>query len=133
MHHHPISTFGTSVPLLPTGHEDLEGWAYRRARSCEATLSPMEVEDAGEEGVDVRAVWHDAYDVDEKPFRKRNNGFAKFNGRWHVPRGCTTIASGLDPATHPGEFIALDDAECAALERVQEHWRVQAEADDGAA
>lgn len=109
-----------STPRLPTGVEDTEGWAFKRARTCEATLSPEEVKDAMDEGVDVRAVWDstNAYDP----------GFARFNGRWFMPSSRSAVAAGLDPSSHPGEFIALDDAECAALERVREHWRVQAEA-----
>lgn len=117
---HPI--FGT--PTIPaTGVEDVNGWAFKRARTCEATLSPEEVVDAGDEGVDVRAIRGWRILGMQSPC-----GFARFNGCWFVPLTRTAVASGLDPATHPGEFIALDDAECAALERVREHWRVQAEA-----
>jgi hypothetical protein len=127
MHHpHPVSTFGTSsVPILPTGHEDLEGWVYQRARTCEATLSPEEVFDADEGGVDVRAI--NAIYLPTGAPRLEDVGFARFNGRWFVPLSRTAVASGLDPAGNPGEFIALDDAECMALDRVREHWRTQAE------
>lgn len=105
-----------SLPHLTTGVEDTEGWAFKRARTCEATLSPEEVLDAADDGVDIRAVLHDL------------TGWARFNGRWFTQLTRTAVASGLDPAAHPGEFIALDDAECMALDRVREHWRVQAEA-----
>lgn len=115
------------MQTLPTGHEDIEGWAFQRARAKEATLSPEEVIDASKDGVDVRAVWQNAR-RDIRAWCSHNTGFARFNGRWFVPLTRTAVSSGLDPATHPGEFIALDDAECAALERVREHWRVQAEA-----
>lgn len=122
---HPI--FGT--PTIPTtGVEDVNGWAFQRARTCEATLSPEEVLDAGAEGVDVRAV--DAHDGWKSAGFSRwtSTGFARFNGRWFVPLTRTAVASGLDPSSHPGGFIELGDAECMALERVREHWRVQAEA-----
>lgn len=113
---HPI--FGT--PTIPTtGAEDVQGWAFKRARTCEATLSLEEVADAADEWIDIRA-------IRGSTITKR--GFARFNGRWFVPLTRTAVAAGLDPATHPGEFIALDDAECMALERVREHWRAQAEA-----
>lgn len=115
---HPI--FGT--PTIPTtGVEDVNGWAFQRARTKEATLHVEEVLDAMNEGADVRAItssrtpWADL------------TGWVRFNGRWYVPRSRTAVSSGLDPATHPGEFIALDDAECVALERVVAHWRAQAE------
>lgn len=112
-----MQTNSPKMNLLPTGHEDTEGWAFKRARTCEVTLSPEEVLDAGDDGVDIRAVRKDAHD---------DSVFARFNGRWFVPLSRTAVASGLDPATHPGEFIALDDAECMALERVVSHWRAQA-------
>ncbi len=108
-----------------------EGWAFKRARACEATLAPEEVTDALAEGVDVRAIWN--AEASARSFTVSSAwwcmgmGFAKFNGHWFVPLTRTAVASGLDPATHPGEFIALNDAECASLERVREHWRVQAE------
>ena len=112
------------IPNLPTGVEDTEGWAFHRARTCEATLSWEEYFDAKDEGVDLRGMaWtirpsDDAYLAD-------CCGFARFNGRWFIPTTATAVASGLDPATHPGEFIALDDAECMALECVVAHWRAQ--------
>lgn len=106
-----------TMQTLPTGHEDIEGWAFQRARTKEATLAPEEVIDAGWEGVDIRAVGRIS--------RLSHPGFARFNGRWFKPSSHTAVSSGLDPASHPGEFIRLDDAECAALERVREHWRVQ--------
>jgi hypothetical protein len=115
------------LPRLPTGVEDTEGWAFRRARTCETTMSPEEVIDAKEEGVDVRAVARMA----SMTGPARRVGFARFNGRWFVPLTRTAVASGLDPATHPGEFIALDDAECMALDRVVAHWRAQAEVGHG--
>lgn len=111
------------LPTLRTGVEDTEGWAFKRARTCETTMSPEEVIDAKEEVVDVRAVARMA----SMTGPARRVGFARFNGRWFVPLTRTAVSSGLDPSSHPGEFIALDDAECAALERVREHWRVQAE------
>lgn len=83
-------------------------------RTHEATLSPEEVIDAVEEGVDIRALGR---------VRRRSAGFARFNGRWYRPAGFTTVASGLNPSSHPGDFIPCDDAECAALDRVREHWR----------
>lgn len=111
---HPI--FDT--PTIPTtGVEDVNGWAFKRARTCEATLSFEEVVDAASEGVDVRALKVVC-----------QHGFAKFNGRWFAPDHATTVASGLEPNADPGNFEDLDDAECAALERVREHWRIQAEA-----
>lgn len=116
---HPI--FGTTT-VPATGVEDVNGWAFKRARTCEATLAPEEVTDARFEGVDIRVVW-DSPTMSTWCF----NGFARFNGRWYVPLNRSTVAAGLDPATRPGEFLALDDAECMALERVREHWRVQAE------
>jgi hypothetical protein len=115
MQTHPI--FGTST-IPTTGVEDVNGWAFKRARTCESTLSIEEVVDAGLDGVDIRAVAH----------LVTGTGAARFNGRWFLPEAYTAVSSGLDPATHPGEFIRLDDAECAALERVREHWRVQTEA-----
>lgn len=114
-----MQSFQVAMPSLPTGVEDTEAWAFKRARSCEITLSPEEVVDAGAEGVDIRSI---LLRIDGWP-----STFARFNGRWHFPLTRTAVASGLDPASNPGEFIALDYAECAALERVREHWRVQAE------
>lgn len=107
-----------SAPRLPTGVEDIQRWVFKRARTHEVTLAPEEVHEAREEGVDVRALGAISW---------KGPGFVRFNGRWFQPATCTTVASGLDPTTHPGEFIVLDDAECMALERVREHWRVQAE------
>lgn len=118
--------FGT--PTLPTGVEDVQGWAFKRARSCEMTLSPEEVLDAGEDGVDIRAV-RPSRDGNDTQAMGRIVGFARFNGRWFVPLTRTAVASGLDPATNPGEFIYLDTAECAALDRVAAHWRSQVEAE----
>lgn len=105
------------LPRLPTGVEDTEGWAFKRARTHEVTLAPEEVHEAREEGVDVRALGAISW---------KGPGFVRFNGRWFQPATCTTVASGLDPSSHPGEFIRLDDAECMALERVVSHWRAQA-------
>lgn len=102
------------IPNLPTGVEDTEGWAFRRARTHEATLSPEEVLDAGIDGVDIRA-------LDRVP--RRCPGFARFNGRWFRPSGFTTVSSGLNPTSNPMEFVPCDSAECSALERVREHWR----------
>lgn len=115
-----MQSFQVAMPHLPSGVEDTEGWAFKRARSCEMTLSPEEVTDAGAEGVDVRAMfgrgvtgwWN-------------RSGVARFNGRWFIPLTRTAVSSGLDPASNPGEFIALDDAECMALERVVIHWSAQ--------
>lgn len=100
-----------------TGVEDIECWAFRRARTHEATLSPEEVLDAGSNGVDIRA-------LDRIP--RRSAGFVRFNGRWFRPARFTTVASGLNPTSHPGEFVPCDDAECSALDRVREHWRTNA-------
>lgn len=114
-----MQTNSPEMKKLPTGHEDAEGWAFQRARTHEVALSPEEVIDAGLEGVDVRA-------AELVGPLGPHNGFARFNGRWYVPMGRTTIASGLDPATHPGEFVVVDHAGCMALDRVCEHWRRQA-------
>lgn len=121
-----MQTNSPKMNLLPTGHEDLEDWAFQRARMHEVTLSPEEVIDAVTEGVDIRSVWHNT-NRDVRAWCSHNTGFARFNGRWFVPLTRTAVSSGLDPATHPGEFVALDDAECMALERVVSHWRAQAE------
>ncbi len=111
-----MHTNSPKMNRFPTGHEDLDGWAFQRARTHEVTLSPEEVIDAGLDGIDVRAAEFVG------PLNP-HNGFVRFNGRWYVPMGRTTVASGLDPATHPGEFIAMDNAGCIALDRVCAHWR----------
>lgn len=90
------------------------GWAFGRARTHEATLSPEEVLSAGEEGVDIGALGH---------VSRWSVGFALFDGRWFRPLGFTTVASGMNPRSEPGEFEKCTDAECAALDRVREHWR----------
>lgn len=117
--------FQVAMPHLPLGVEDTEGWAFKRARTCEVTLSPEEILDACDEGVDIRAIWQNARDKTVRSWCVGWRGAVRFNGRWFVPLTRTAVASGLDPASNPGEFIALDDAECMALERVVSHWSAQ--------